>query len=569
MIDHPFRNLGRLVLAACAVSLSAVSLGAQTPAPAAANSGTIYNSRFDFATLYSYFQAHGADTDVGLSYNNIRLGAYASGSYYFNRRLGLEAAFEAHPDGNNDGLFDIQAGPIVRDNMNHFSLFAHGLIGVGDLVGPNTRVGWYNYGYTYHNPWTWGGPTFTAGGGLDINLIRAVSLRLFQIDYTYNNVDFGPYVPYTYKNRNPLGGRAHLPGLQASAGLVWHIGSIGPTSGANASQVTYSCSASPSADFPGVPIMVTGVAMNLNPNPKKVVSYTWSTDGGTISGTSSTATVDTTTLAPGTYTVKGHVSQGVNPKPGQMADCSTQFTVRGFEPPTISCSANPSSVNPGDSSRITSSAVSPQNRPLTYSYNATAGSISGTTPSATLSTVGASPGPITVTCGVADDKGHNASATTGVNVIAPPPPALPPPPPMPMASSLCGVSFERDATRPTRVDNEAKACLDDITLALQRSTNTQLALVGNEDAKEQAADARQAKGRHPRPSDAAQRAVNTKEYLVTDKGIDPSRIVVYTGTDDSKTVTTTLIPVGATNPAASDTTVDESTVKAVSRKPIQ
>ena len=138
-----------------------------------------------------------------------------------------------------------------------------------------------------------------------------------------------------------------------------------------------------------------------------------------------------------------------------------------------------------------------------------------------------------------------------------------------MASSLCGVSFERDATRPTRVDNEAKACLDDITLALQRSTNTQLALVGNEDAKEQAADARQAKGRHPRPSDAAQRAVNTKEYLVTDKGIDPSRIVVYTGTDDSKTVTTTLIPVGATNPAASDTTVDESTVKAVSRKPIQ
>jgi hypothetical protein len=321
--------------------------------------------------------------------------------------------------------------------------------------------------------------------------------------------------------------------------------------------------------FPGEPITVTGMAINLKPNPKKVVSYTWSTDGGTISGTSSMATVDTTAAAPGNYTVKGHVSQGVNPKPGQMAGCSAQFTVRAFGPPTISCSANPSSVNPGDSSRITASAVSPQNRPLTYSYNATAGSISGTTPSAMLSTMGAAPGPITVTCGAMDDKGHSVSATTGVNVIAPPQPPPPPPPPAPMASSLCSVSFERDATRPTRVDNEAKACLDDITLALQRSTNTQLALVGNEDAKEQAADARQAKGRHPRPSDAAQRAVNTKEYLVTDKGIDPSRIVVYTGTDDSKTVTTTLIPVGATNPAASDTTVDESTVKAVSRKPIQ
>jgi hypothetical protein len=44
--------------------------------------------------------------------------------------------------------------------------------------------------------------------------------------------------------------------------------------------------------------------------------------------------------------------------------------------------------------------------------------------------------------------------------------------------------------------------------------------------------------------------------------------MVYTGTDDSKTVTTTLIPMGATNPAGSDTTVDESTVKAEGRKPI-
>jgi hypothetical protein len=89
--------------------------------------------------------------------------------------------------------------------------------------------------------------------------------------------------------------------------------------------------------------------------------------------------------------------------------------------------------------------------------------------------------------------------------------------------------------------------------------------VGNEDAKEQKVDASEAKSRHPEPSRAAKRAVNTKEYLVTDKGIDPSRILVYSGTDDGKTVTTTLIPVGAVNPVASDTAVDESVVKAVPR----
>jgi len=169
---------------------------------------------------------------------------------------------------------------------------------------------------------------------------------------------------------------------------------------------------------------------------------------------------------------------------------------------------------------------------------------------------------------VRDDKGHNASATTSVTVIAPPPP---PPPPAPLASSLCPVSFERDAKRPTRVDNEAKACLDDVALSMQRSSDAKLALVGNEDAKEQAAEAKEAKRtaklKHhvAKPSDAAERAVNTKDYLVTDKGIDPTRILVYTGTDDGKTVTTTLIPAGAVNPVASDTAVDESAVKAVPR----
>jgi len=330
--------------------------------------------------------------------------------------------------------------------------------------------------------------------------------------------------------------------------------------------VTYSCSVAPATVFPGDPITVTGVALNLN--PKKTATYTWTTDGGVITGTSATANVDTKAAAPGTYTVKGHVAEGV--KPGQMADCSATFTVKAFDPPTISCSANPSSVNPGESSTITASAMSPQNRPLTYSYNATAGSISSTTASATLSTVGAAPGPITVTCGVADDKGHNESATTSVNVIAPPPP---PPPPAPLASSLCPTSFERDAKRPTRVDNEAKACLDDVALSMQRSTDAKLALVGNEDAKEQAAEAKEAKRtaklKHhvAKPSDAAERAVNTKDYLVTEKGIDPSRILVYTGTDDGKTVTTTLIPAGAVNPVASDTAVDESAVKAVPRTP--
>ncbi len=163
-----------------------------------------------------------------------------------------------------------------------------------------------------------------------------------------------------------------------------------------------------------------------------------------------------------------------------MADCTATYTVKQFEPPTISCSANPSTVAPGDSSTITATGVSPQNRPLTYSYSASAGSVSGNASTATLSTAGAAPGTITVTCNVVDDKGQTASATTTVTVNAPPPP------PAPTTSALCSVSFERDTRRPARVDNEAKACLDDIALKLQRASDAKLAVVGNSTSAEKA-----------------------------------------------------------------------------------
>jgi outer membrane protein OmpA-like peptidoglycan-associated protein len=301
----------------------------------------------------------------------------------------------------------------------------------------------------------------------------------------------------------------------------------------------------PTTIFPGDPLTVTGTAMNLD--PKKTASYTWSSDGGTVSGTSNVANIDTKTISAGTYTVKGHVSEGT--KPGQMADCSAQFTVRAFEPPTVGCSANPSSVNPGDSSTITASGVSPQNRPLTYSYSSTAGSISGSTSTATLTTTGVAPGTITVTCNAVDDKGQTASQMTTVTVVAPPAA------PKPTTQSLCSVNFDRDRRRPTRVDNEAKACLDDIALNLQRTPDAKLAVVGNAASTEKRG-----------PKDAAERAVNTKAYLVTDKGIDGSRISVYTGTQDAKTVTTTLIPSGATLDSTGITAVDESAVVAVPRK---
>jgi outer membrane protein OmpA-like peptidoglycan-associated protein len=534
MVYRPFSNLSRLMLAACAVGLGVGSLNAQTSSTAAPVG--LNPSRADVFLGYSYFGAHGQVKPAGIAYSSVDLGAIGSGAYYMNKYVGGEAIFAAHPDGQNDGLYTISGGPIARAPMQNFTLFAHGLVGGARLGGPNS-----SNPFIYHEPYRWG-PTLTAGGGMDYQLPffdNRFSIRLFQADYRWMHANYGPAVPVP--TAGTLGGRANLSGAELSTGIVAHFGHIIPPP-----PVTYACSVSPTTVFPGDPITVTGTPANLN--PKKTATYSWTADGGTISGTSTTANIDTKTANPGTYTVKGHVTEGL--KPGQSADCSASYTVKAFEPPTISCSANPSTVAPGDSATITATANSPQNRPLTYSYSSSAGTVTGSTPTATLSTAGAAPGTITVTCNVVDDKGQTASSTTTVTVNAPPPP------PAPETSALCSVSFERDAKRPTRVDNEAKACLDDIALKLQSASDAKLAVVGDADSAEK-------KG----PELAAERAVNAKDYLVTEKGIDASRISVYTGSENGKTVTTTLIPAGATLSSSGLTPVDESAVKAKPRTP--
>ncbi len=536
MVYRPFHSFGRFVLAACAVSLGATGLGAQTAGAPSTTAPVGPNpSRIDLFTGYSYFGAHGQAKPQDLNYSSVDLGAIGSVAYYFSKYAGVEINFVAHPDGQNDGLYTASAGPIFRAPLSGFTVFAHGLAGGGKLAGPN------NSGVPfYHNPYTWG-PTLTAGGGMDYDLpfrSSMFSIRVFEADYRYVHADFGPYngIP----TPGPTGGRANLNGVDLSAGIVTHFGHIIPPP-----PVMFTCVAAPATAYPGDPITVTGTATNLN--PKKTATYTWTTDGGTISGNTATANIDTKNAQPGSYTAKGHVSEGN--KPGQMADCSAPYTIKAFEPPTISCSANPSTVNSGDSSTITANGVSPQNRPLTYSYSATSGSVSGNTSTATLSTTGAAPGTtITVTCNVVDDKGQTASTTTSVTLNAPPPVAAP------TTQTLCTLNFERDTKRPTRVDNEAKACLDDVSLNLQRTSDAKLALVGNAAGSEKMGSKK-----------AAERAVNAKDYLVKEKGIDASRVSVYTGSTDGKTVTTTLIPAGANMDSTGDTAVDESAVKAVPR----
>jgi hypothetical protein len=335
--------------------------------------------------------------------------------------------------------------------------------------------------------------------------------------------------------------------------------------------ITLSAAATPPSVFPGENVTVTATAGSVSTKKNNSVVYDWSGQGVTGNGT--TASVATESLAPGSYSVKAEVKEGKKGKeglkPGQTADATASFTVKEFEPPTISCSASPTTIKPGDSASITATAVSPQNRTLTYSYSAASGTVSGSGATATFNSTGAPTGSIEITCQVADDKNHSASATTTVTIVAPPPPA------QPHAQALCSISFETDHARPTRVDNEAKACLDEVALDLQRQSDAKAVLVGQSDSKEKTRTEREqkyaAKHRHAKVEDfAAQRAVNAKDYLVTEKGIDASRVSVATSSDDGKKVSDYLVPSGAnfSSDVQGTSPVDESMVKAQARKPL-
>ncbi len=353
-----------------------------------------------------------------------------------------------------------------------------------------------------------------------------------------------------------------------------------PTACRKIAPLKVAVNASAPSIYPGEPETITATPSNVANKKGWVTIYNWS--GQNVAGKGSTATVDTASLTPGDYTVKAEVKQGKPGKegrtswkknwPNEVASGQATYTVKPFEPPTISCSSNPSEVKPGGTSTITAEAVSPQNLPLTYSYSASAGTVSGSGTTAEFSSVGAPTGAVGITCTVSDNKDHTVTANTTVTVLAPPPP-----PPPPHTQALCSISFTTDKRRPTRVDNEAKACLDQVALELKQQTDATAVLVGEQSSDEntltQREEARAA--RYPRRHIkvtyyAAQRAVNAKDYLVTQQGIDASRISVATSPTEGQEVQNYLVPSGAnfSTDVPGTTPVNESDVKPIPRVPL-
>jgi outer membrane protein OmpA-like peptidoglycan-associated protein len=416
------KSVGRALTLALIASVP-ITLSAQTGGKSAPDDNP---SRWDIFTGYSYLAPKGTVTVATpghtANYDAVNVGGLFSGAYFFNRNIGVQAEFGVHEwgsssslpagtpgsnigtHGNDDGFLTVAGGLIGRFPQGNITPFIHGLVGTARVEGP-----------FFQGP-KWG-PMLTAGGGMDYEtplFDHHIAIRLFQADFEYMHADFGPDPNF--------GGRANINAARLSTGLVFHAGSITPPPPA-----TLACSASPTSVFPGEPITVTATAGSLEPKLNAI--YSWSGSGASGNGTSTT--VATTSLDPGNYSVKGELKEGKpgkeGLKPGQTADCTASFTVKAFEPPTISCSASPTTIKPGETSTITCTGMSPQNRPLTYSYTASAGTVTGSGTTASFASTGAPTGATTITGKVSDDKNQTATADTSVTIEPPPPPPGPSP----------------------------------------------------------------------------------------------------------------------------------------------
>lgn len=454
--------------------------------------------------------AHGWNASSTFYFPNVRnLGVVVDGSGHYNStysNVGL-------------GLMGLQ----YKWHNDQFSPFIHVLGGAAHISPAGLNSQWR--------------AAVGGGGGFDLTLTNLFSIRLVQADYIYTS-----YSPQVFTSHNSTWNMVRL-----STGVVINLGNY------YTAPLSAACTATPASPvFAGEPVTVTAAGTNFS--PKNPITYAWTATGGKLaSPAAATSSIDTTGLAPGTYTANATLTDP-KWKKNNTASCSTSFTVKPFTPPQVTCSANPTTVKSGESSTITANATSPDGAQITgYSYAASAGTISGNGSTATLNTAGLPGSTVTVTVTATDSHGLTGTCTTQVGVIE---------------EIKCvniedwgECTFEKNPKKPWRVDNDCKDVLDKMALRLQQNPNGKLSVVGYTDEKEVVSE----------QTIGAQRSVNVKYYLVEDElgpKVDGSRIQPRQGGTKGKATHFYFVPDGSvcSGQVVEGTAVDETAVKGQARK---
>jgi outer membrane protein OmpA-like peptidoglycan-associated protein len=333
-------------------------------------------------------------------------GATGSFTYNANKYLGLTAEYGAYHfsrgiyvlNGTNYALTNISGsfqtwlfGPRLNlRRFDHFVPFVEFMVGAA-RGGPQV-TGNSNSQNTF---------ALAAGGGVDVVLLKNLSWRFFEADYLMTNFT-GPLM-------NPSGRQNNF---RIGSGLVLRWG-YPPEPPKPIHPPTAACSADKPSVYQGSTEPV-GVHVAATDVDNVGLTYSYTATGGTVDGTGPDARWSPAGVAIGNYTVNAKVDNGH----GGTATCSADIAVtkKPNRPPVISCAPERNPINSGERVTIVSTASDPDGDPITYSYSASAGQISGNGPTAQFDSTGLDAGSYTITCTADDGQGGVTSATTRVDV---------------------------------------------------------------------------------------------------------------------------------------------------------
>ena len=358
----------------------------------------------DIFAGYQWLNPGGSVPDsptTGFKLPSLSKGFGATGTYNFDKNWGLSADFGVNArNGYNETTLSV--GPRYMWRTEGMNIFAHTLLSYNILGAPglgNRR-----------------GIGAVLGGGFDLPITKNFSWRVLEADYVWARHNFADVVSDPSSNLR----RPEYSGARLRSGIVFNIG------GAPDLIPAAACTAKPAEVMVGEPVTINVAASNFN--PKHTEAYTYTSTGGKVAGKDAVANIDTAGMTGGSYTVTSHVTDA-RLKKNNEATCNATFLVKEppKNPPTMSCSANPATLQAGTSSTVTCECKSPDGVPVTVSnWTATSGKLSGSGNTATLDTTGAAPGSATVTATCTDSRGLTSNSSATVNVENPPPPPVNP-----------------------------------------------------------------------------------------------------------------------------------------------
>jgi outer membrane protein OmpA-like peptidoglycan-associated protein/opacity protein-like surface antigen len=401
-----------------------------------------YTPRIEWFLGYSFWRAmptssnnrigylHGGSTSVAYNFNRY-LGVVADFAGFDNTRLTLSSPTGSRTLPADGSVYTYMFGPrLSYRTHSRFTPFAQVL--VGGAYASNVFIsGCTGSASCQPLAYDWGFAT-TAGTGFDIRINHYLAIRPIQAEYLLTHFT-NPTLPSGSERGWQNNGRF-------SAGIVLRFG--GKPSPPPIAPVTVTCSVEPETVYAGSGDVVAVRAQASNPG-SYALNYSWSASEGAVDGTGPEVRWNSSDKRPGTYTVNVRVDNGRNGSSGCSANIRVQ--PRPNRPPTIACSASRMSVTAGEPVEIMATASDPDNDPLTFSWNASAGRIEGSGSSVEFQTASLSPGSYTITGHVDDGRTGTADCTLNIEVQA----AQPPPEVKELETRLALHSIYFPTARPT------------------------------------------------------------------------------------------------------------------------